>query len=357
MTRHGARIVDRLGIDFPLIQAPMAGSDSPDLAVAVAQAGGLGSLACATLSADQIRSAMISIRRETKKSINLNFFCHTPPAPDASRDALWWDEISAYFAEFDIDPTQPAPFANRAPFDGTMCSLVEEIRPEVVSFHFGLPAPDLLARVKATGAVVLSSATSVAEAVWLEANGCDIVIAQGAEAGGHRAMFLTTDVTTQTGTFALVPQVVDAVGIPVIAAGGIGDARGIAAAFMLGADAVQLGTAYLRCPEARLNPLHAHALAGARDDNTALTNVFTGRPARGVVNRLMQDIGPMNAHASDFPTAGKALAAVRARAESLGRNDFTNLWAGQAARLSPALPAGELTTSLFADALRLLGSR
>ncbi len=350
------RICQTLGIALPIVQAPMAGSDSPDMTAAVSEAGGLGSLACAMLSPEHVEEAAAYIRSKTKNPINLNFFCHNPPKADAGRDTRWREEISAYFAEFGIAPDAQSAVANRAPFDDALCAVVEAVRPHVVSFHFGLPEAGLLDRVKSTGAIVMSSATTVAEAVWLEQNGCDIVIAQGAEAGGHRGMFLSDDIATQAGTLALVPQIVDAVDVPVIASGGIGDARGIAAAFMLGADGVQLGTAYLKCPEARLNPLHARALPSARDDNTALTNVFTGRPARGIMNRLMRDLGPMSDIAPDFPTAGKALAPLRVRAESQGRDDFTNLWAGQAAHLSPSFPAGELTHILMAQARARLKS-
>ena len=350
------RICGRLRIALPIIQAPMAGADSPDLAIAVSEAGGLGSLACATLSGETIRSSVEFIRSRTKNPINLNFFCHRAPIENSVRERTWRDELSAFFAEFGVDADAEFPFVNRAPFDASLCDLVEDLRPEVVSFHFGLPDQALLTRVKATGAVVLSSATTVAEARWLEVNGCDMVIAQGAEAGGHRGMFLTGDVTTQVGTFALVPQVADAVNVPVIAAGGIADGRGVAAAMMLGADAVQVGTAYLFCPEARPNRFHAEALHRAQDDNTALTNLFSGRPARGVVNRLMREIGPMSAAAPDFPTAGRALAGLRARAESQGRDDFTNLWSGQAARLAKRTTAADLTLSLMDEAKKRLFS-
>ncbi len=356
MAWTGNRICQRLGIRLPIVQAPMAGSDSPDMTVAVAEAGGLGSLACGMLSPERVREAAAFIRSKTKNPINLNFYCHTSPVEDTERDARWHEEISAYFAESGISADAQSAFVNRAPFDDALCAAVEDVRPEVVSFHFGLPGEPLLDRVKATGAVVMSSATTVAEAVWLQQHGCDVVIVQGVEAGGHRGMFLGNDIATQVGTLALVPQIVDAVDVRVIASGGIGDARGIAAAFMLGADGVQLGTAYLKCPEARLNPLHARALPDARDDNTALTNVFTGRPARGIINRLMRDLGPMSANAPDFATAGKALAALRGHAESQGRDDFTNLWAGQAAHLSPALPAAELTHILMAQAWARLKS-
>jgi len=356
MAWSGNRICKRLGIALPIVQAPMAGSDSPDLTVAVANAGGLGSLACGMLTPERVREAVAFIRNKTKNPINLNFYCHKLPKEDAERDRRWRQEISAYFAEFGIAPDAEAAFVFRSPFNDALCAAVEEVRPEVVSFHFGLPEAGLLDRVKATGTIVMSSATTVAEARWLEDKGCDIVIAQGSEAGGHNAMFLDQDVATRVGTLALVPQIVDAVDVPVVASGGIGDARGIAAAFMLGADGVQLGTAYLKCPEAKLNPLHARALANARDDNTALTNVFTGRPARGLVNRLMRDLGPLSSNAPDFPMAGKALAPLRAQAESEDRDDFTNLWAGQAARLSPALPAADLTHILMAQAWARLKS-
>ncbi|WP_443747579.1 NAD(P)H-dependent flavin oxidoreductase [Asticcacaulis solisilvae] len=356
MAWTGNRICQRLGIRLPIVQAPMAGSDSPDMTVAVSEAGGLGSLACGMLSPDRVLEAAAFIRSKTKKTINLNFYCHKAPTLDAERDRRWREEISAYFAEFGVANDAEAAFVYRTPFNDALCAVAEDVRPEVISFHFGLPEKSLFDRAKATGAVIMSSATTVAEAVWLEKNGCDIVIAQGVEAGGHNGMFLDRDVATRSGTLALVPQIVDAVGVPVIAAGGIGDARGIAAAFMLGADGVQLGTAYLKCPEARLNPLHARALASARDDNTALTNVFSGRPARGIVNRLVRDLGPMSATAPDFPMAGKALAALRARAESEGHDDFTNLWAGQSAHLSPALPAADLTEMLMAQAWARLKS-
>ncbi|MCJ0765437.1 NAD(P)H-dependent flavin oxidoreductase [Variovorax terrae] len=345
------RIQQLLGIDLPIIQAPMVGPALSELMIAVAQAGGLGSLACAALDGARIRSEVALYRAAAPRPVNLNFFCHRPAPVDAAHEAAWRARLAPYYAELGLDPQATVAAANRAPFDAAACALVEELRPEVVSFHFGLPAPDLLARVRATGAKLLSSATTVEEAVWLEAQGCDAIIAQGFEAGGHRGVFLGEDIATQVGTFALVPQVVDAVRVPVIAAGGIGDARGIAAAFALGAAAVQLGTAYLFCPEARVPAPHREALRTARDDQTVLTRLFTGRPARGLVNRLVRELGPMSALAPAFPQAAQALAPLRARAEAQGSGDFSPLWSGQAARLGRALPAAELTRELAAQAL------
>jgi nitronate monooxygenase len=232
-----------------------------------------------------------------------------------------------------------------------MCELVEELKPEVVSFHYGLPDQALVRRVKATGAIVMSSATTVKEAIWLEENGADVIIAQGMEAGGHRGMFLTEDMAGQVGTFALVPQVVDAVKVPVIAAGAIADGRGIAAAFALGASGVQIGTAYLRCPESKLIAPARVALAQAHDDSTVITNVMTGRPARGVANRVMRELGPISPDAPAFPHAATGVGPLRAAAEKLGKVDFTNLWAGQAVRMGRDMPATELTRALAGAAL------
>lgn len=348
--RFPTRFTTLARVELPLLLAPMAGPGTPELAIAVSEAGGLGSLPCAMLSAEQIARDIGVIRQRTSRPINVNFFCHTTPAPDPDSEARWKERLAPYYREFGLDPAAPSTVAERRPFDDAACALVEHFRPEVVSFHFGLPPTALLARVKASGAVVLSSATTVAEARWLEAKGCDAVIAQGYEAGGHRGMFLTDDIATQVGTFALVPQVVDAVKVPVIATGGITDARGIAAAFALGASAVQVGSAYLHCPEAKMHPGQRAALAVATDDVTALTNVYSGRPARGILNRMMREIGPMSADAPAFPRAANAGAPIRAAAEQQGSVDFTPLWAGQAAGLGRAIPAGEVTRALLREA-------
>lgn len=350
------RIIDLFGIELSIVQAPMAGPVFADMVVAVAEAGGLGSLPCATMDAEQVRAELDTIRSRTKRPINVNFFCHTAAAVDAAREANWRRQLRRYYEEFGLDPDAPVPVSNRTPFDEQLCALVEEFRPEVVSFHFGLPEHRLLDRVRATGAKILSSATTVAEARWLEDHGCDAIIAQGLEAGGHRGNFLTEDIATQLGTFALVPQVVDAVKVPVIAAGGIADARGIVAAFALGASAVQIGTAYLFTPQARLSKPHHAALRSPMVEQTALTNVFTGRPARGIVNRVMREMGPMSEIAPAFPLAGGALAPLRAVSEKAGSGDFMSLWSGQAASLCRELSAGELTRRLASEALSRLSA-
>jgi nitronate monooxygenase len=348
------RLLHVLGIALPILQAPMAGAGLSALAAAVAEAGGLGALPCAMLTPEAAAAEIRLFRAQAARPLNLNFFCHSPPPADAAHDAQWRQLLRPYYEALGLDPEVALPAAARKPFDAAMCALVEAERPAVVSFHFGLPAPALLERVKATGAKVLSSATTVREAVWLEARGCDAIIAQGVEAGGHRGMFLSQDIGTQLGTMALVPQIVDAVQVPVIAAGGIGDARGIAAAFALGAAGVQLGTVYLLCPEATISPVHRAALQQVGDDDTALTRLFSGRPARGIVNRLMRDLGPMNPAAPAFPLAGAALAPLRAQTEPSGIRDFMPLWAGQARRYARALPAAVLTQRLAEETLQHL---
>jgi nitronate monooxygenase len=348
------RLIDLFKTEFPIVLAPMAGVMDADLVIAAAQGGALGSLPCAMLSVEKAREQVNIVRQRVSAPVNMNFFCHTPVDVDPQREAGWRQRLASYYSEFGLDPAAPINAANRAPFDAAMCELIEELKPEVVSFHFGLPEPALLKRIKAAGRIVIASATIVREAIWLEEHGADAIIAQGAEAGGHRGMFLTENIAEQPGTLALVPQVVDAVRVPVIAAGGIADGRGIAAAFALGAAGVQIGTAYLHCPESKIIAPHRAALAAAPDDSTVITNVMTGRPARGVANRVMREVGPMSPDAPAFPHAATALGPLKAAAEKLGRVDFTNLWAGQAVRLGRNMPAAELTRALAGDALKRL---
>jgi nitronate monooxygenase len=336
-----------LGTQFPLIQAPMAGVQGSALAIAVSNAGGLGSLPCAMLTTDALKKELATIKANTDKPYNVNFFCHTPPVPDAAREAKWREALSSYYKEFGIDASTIPAGAGRVPFSAEAADVLEEFRPPVVSFHFGLPSQELLARVKAWGAKVLSSATTVDEARWLEAHGADAIIAQGVEAGGHRGMFLSDDITTQVGTFALLPQIVRAVKLPVIAAGGIADAQGVRAAMALGAAGVQVGTAYMLCPEATTSAVHRAALKSAATQHTALTNLFTGRPARGIVNRVIRELGPISDVVPTFPLATAAIAPLRTKAEAQGSGDFSPLWSGQNASGCKEIPAAELTANLI----------
>lgn len=346
------RLLDLFRIEHPIVLAPMAGAMDWELAAAVAEAGGLGSLPCGMLSPDKIAEQVERYRARTNKPINLNFFSHLPPALNNAREAKWRERLAPYYRELGVDPAAPVPQANRAPFDRAALDAVLALRPEVVSFQYALPEGSLLAPLRAAEIPVVGCATTVAEARWLAERGVAAVVAQGFEAGGHRGMFLPGDIATQVGGLALVPQIADAVNVPVIAAGGIADARGIAAAFVLGAAAVQLGTAYLHCPEAKISAPHRAALSKAGE--TALTNVMSGRLARGFVNRLIREIGPISDDAPEFPLAAGALAPLRARAEAQGSGDFSPLWAGQAAALGRAMPAGDLTRALAAEAQALL---
>jgi nitronate monooxygenase len=335
-----------LGTELPLIQAPMAGSQGSALAIAVSNAGGLGSLPCAMLDAQAMRKELEAIRAQTSKPCNVNFFCHAQPAPDAQRETAWREALAPYYKEFGIDPASIAAGPGRLPFSKEVADVLEEFKPAVVSFHFGLPAPELVARVKRWGAKLLASATTVDEARWLEAHGADAVIAQGSEAGGHRGIFLSEDLNTQVSTLALVPQIVRAVRVPVIAAGGIADKKGVAAALALGATAAQVGTAYLLCPEATTSKAHRAALKSDAARVTALTNLFTGRPARGIVNRIIRELGPISAKPPAFPLATAAIAPLRAKAEGQGSGDFSPLWSGQNPSGCKEIPAAELTREL-----------
>ncbi len=343
------RLTDLFKIEHPILCAPMAGAMNHELASEVAEAGGLGSLPCAMLDAAQLRDEVAKYRARTDKPLNLNFFCHVSPELSNAREAAWRERLAPYYRELGIDPAAPVPSSMRRPFDAALCDLMLELKPEVCSFHFGLPEPSLFKQLKNAGIVTLSSATTAAEARWLEQNGVDAVIAQGYEAGGHRGMFLSSDIGAQAGTFSLLPQVADAVKIPVIAAGGVTDARGIAAAFMLGAAGVQIGTALLFCPESKISAPHRAALRAASDDGTALTNLMTGRPARGLYNRMMRELGAIS-EAPAFPLAAGAIAPLRAKAEAAGSGDFSPLWSGQSAALGVEMPARELIRKLAAEA-------
>jgi nitronate monooxygenase len=339
-------LTELLGIELPLIQAPMAGVQDSALAIAVSNAGGLGSLPCAMLSAPDLQRELTAIREQTTRPFNVNFFCHKDPPPDEARESKWRALLAPYYRELGLDPSAPHTAPARRPFSAEAAELLSQFKPAVVSFHFGLPSPELLQRVRSWGAKVLSSATTVAEARWLEANGADVIIAQGYEAGGHRGTFLDGTVAEQMGTFALLPQIVKAVRVPVVAAGGIVDATTASSAFSLGAAGAQAGTAYLLCPEATTSRAHRTALTEERAGRTQLTNLFSGGVARGIPNRLMRELGPINPAAPAFPLAAAALAPLRAAAERAGSGDFSPLWAGQNTTRCTELPAARITRDL-----------
>jgi nitronate monooxygenase len=347
------RLIDLLRIEHPIVLSPMAGFATVDLAGAVCNAGGLGSIGCGPLEPEAAIKAIHALRGTTDRPICVNFFCHVQAKTAPDREEAWRDRLLPYYRELGIDPEVPAPQVDFPPFDDARCTIVEDTKPEVVSFHFGLPDSVLLDRVRAAGCRIMASATTVAEARWLEMRGVDIIIAQGYEAGGHRGTFLAQSLSSasssQLGTLALVPQLVDAVRVPVVAAGGIADGRGIAAAFALGAAGTQLGTAYLLCPEAATSKPHRDALGQVHSDATLVTNVFTGRPARALSNRLALELGPITGGLPVFPLPMAALAPLRAKAEQLGNTDFTPFWSGQSARLGREIPAGELTSRLVQE--------
>lgn len=340
------RITEILGIELPVIQAPMAGVQGSALAIAVSNAGGLGSLPCALLGLQDMQRELSVMREQTTRPYSVNFFCHRDPTPDEARETQWRAMLEPYYRELGIDPSAPRTAPARRPFSAEAAELLSYFKPPVVSFHFGLPSPELLQRVRSWGAKVLSSATTVAEARWLEANGVDVIIAQGYEAGGHRGIFLDGSVAEQMGTFALLPQIVSAVRLPVVAAGGIVDASTVSSAFSLGAAGAQAGTAYLLCPEATTSGAHRAALKEERASRTQLTNLFSGGVARGIPNRLMRELGPINPAAPAFPLASGALAPLRAAAERAGSGDFSPLWAGQNTTRCTELPAARVTRDL-----------
>jgi nitronate monooxygenase len=342
-----------------LVQAPMAGSQNHALAAAVFKAGGLGSIPAAMLNAEQLHKELtafqVAIATDAQSHstwgpllpLNVNFFCHTPPPAQPEKESAWRLKLRTVYQAQGIDPQSVGSGPGRAPFSEESLALMGQFKPAVVSFHFGLPKPAWVQQLKAWGIQIWSSATTVQEAQWLEQHGADAVIAQGLEAGGHRGMFLTEDLSTQVGTLSLLPQIVKAVTVPVIAAGGISSAAAVKAAQSLGASAVQVGTAFLTSHEATTSALHRQALMSESSRHTALTNLFSGRPARGIVNKFMQDWGPLNPDVPDFPLATAAVAPLRAAAEAQGSGDYSPLWSGQNASDCEALPAADIAHKLL----------
>lgn len=342
-------ICDLFGIEQPILLAPMAGSTTPALVAAVANAGGLGGHGCGVMTPEQLREDIAAIRAATNRAFQLNFFCHDLPDPDGDTGPAMRAKLAGYYEEAGLGPlpaiTNPWPR-----FDDEMLQIVLDEKPAVVSFHFGLPDDDDVAQIKAAGIKVLSSATTVDEAVELVRRGVDAVIAQGFEAGGHRGTFLGSVDSGTVGTMALVPQVADAVDVPVIAAGGIADGRAIAAAFMLGASGVQIGTAFLSTPEAATSDLHRAELLGGRARHTTVTHSISGRPARGMRNRLLDETETIQNEAAPFPMQASLTGPLR----GAGNPEFMALWAGQAAPLNRAIPAGDLVAALVAETERAL---
>ena len=344
MTIHTTKTLP-FALELPIIQAPMAGVQGSVLALAVSNAG-LGSLPCAMLTPQALRAELQAMQSGTAKPYNVNFFCHTPPQADVARQSQWHALLAPYHREWGIDPGSLATGPGRVPFNAIAAELLEEFRPPVVSFHFGLPSPELLRRVKAWGTTVMSSATTLNEALWLQDQGADVIIAQGLEAGGHRGLFLTDDLGTQTDVRSLLRQVVGAVQCPVVAAGGISHAQDVQEVLNLGAVAAQVGSAFLLCPQATTSALHRAALQSESAHTTALTNLFTGRPARGIVNRLMRELGSIHPAAPEFPLATGAIAPLRAKAEAASNSDFSPLWAGENAWRAQPMDAAALTRAL-----------
>lgn len=339
-------INELLQIDLPIIQAPMAGVQDATLAAAICNAGGLGSLPCAMLSPASLEEEVTKLASLTDRPFNLNFFCHTPADVSTAQQRLWQNTLGDYFKELGIEPPEHTAGPVREPFSAEMLDVIAGFRPAVVSFHFGLPQTDWVRKIQSWGAKVFSTATTVEEAIWLAENGADAIIAQGLEAGGHRGTFLTQDLTTQTGTIALLPRICAEVPLPVIAAGGIAGPEGVRAALAMGAAGIQAGTTFLLCPEANTSALHRAALASDAANHTTLTNVFTGRPARSMVNRLIREIGPMAASAPAFPGAATAISALRQASEPSGNSDFTPLWCGQNASGCQNIPADKVLLML-----------
>lgn len=333
-------------ISLPLIQSPMAGAQDSELCIAVSKAGGLGSLPCAMLSTEKIESEVALIREKTDKPFSLNFFCHNKRAFSETKEHIWRQKLSPYYKELDIESPKILASGGREPFGQESLDLIKRLKPLVVSFHFGLPEATLWHQVKNANVTTMSSATTLDEAVWLASQGVDVIIAQGLEAGGHRGHFLSHDLTQQNLMSTLLEQILGAVSIPVVAAGGISDSLSVKAAINAGAAGVQVGTNYLLCNESKISPLHRAALKSPIASETALTNLFSGRPARGIMNRLMEECGPISDQTPDFPMAGAAIQSLKKSAESRGSVDFTSLWAGINNQGCREISAQEMTIEL-----------
>ncbi|MER8500608.1 nitronate monooxygenase [Mesorhizobium sp. M0204] len=342
-------LLELLGIEHPIIQAPMSGVTTPELAAAVSNAGALGSLGCGILPAAAIREQLTATQHATNRPVNVNFFAHPAPARDDAAAQTMRDRLRGCYEEVGLGPV-PEPGEPFPTFDRERLEIVLELRPKVVSFHFGLPDTAIVQQLKAAGCTVLCSATTVSEARQLEAGGVDAIIAQGYEAGGHRGTFTGDPAIGTAGTMAFVPQIVDAVRVPVIAAGGIFDGRGIAASFALGASGVQIGTAFLACPEANVQPVYRAALRSANDESTSVTRCFTGRPARVVRNRFVMEMAGEEDAALAFPLQASLVMPLSMAKDESKRADFLPIWAGQGVAKLRQMPAAALVEKLVTEA-------
>jgi nitronate monooxygenase len=343
-------LIDLLDIEHPLLQAPMGGESTPEMAIAVGNAGGLGGLGCSYLSNDELSDKVAQIRQGTSAPFNLNFFVHSPPAENPEIYAHTRERIAPFYAELGIEDF---PHPLEAPCDTFTQSRLEcllDLRPRVVSFHFGLPDSAMVRALQDVGTLLISSATMVAEARWLNAGGIDAIIAQGWEAGGHRGTFHVSREDFGVGGLALIPQVVDAVDVPVIAAGGIGDGRGIAAAMVLGASGVQLGSAFLSCPEANISDAYRAALQNTSDDDTRLSAAFSGRPARAMNNRYIEAMAQSHHPLPDYPTMYSFSDALSLAGEKTGNSGFEFYLWGQAAALNRERSTADLMDLLISEA-------
>jgi len=355
MAKLHTPLCDLLGTRLPIIQAPMAGGVStPVLAAAASRAGALGSLGFAYTQPEAMQRDVEAVRAQTDAPINLNFFVNAQPgpvAPEAQHDAV--HAVAKYYQALGL----PAPAPVRAPYAPDLeaqLAMAEDLKPQVLTFHLGNLPADRLKRLRARGIRTGGSATCVAEALHLESLGVDFIIAQGAEAGGHRGTYQRDPYDAMTGTFALTRLLVRAVRVPVVAAGGIMDGAGIAAVLALGAQGAQLGTAFIPCDESGAPRVHKDSLLAARDDTTLITEKFTGKPARGLANRYIREMNKSNAPQLAFPAQGTLSGPLRAASGKAGNPDFLAMWAGQAAPLSRALPAAELIATLERETLEAL---
>jgi len=344
-------ITQRLKIRHPIIQAPMAGISPPALAAAVSNAGGLGSIAFGAVNAVQAREMLLQTRALTSLPFNVNLFCHAAAVPDPAREATWLGHLQPYFAEFGVSPPHTLREIYRSFLqDEAMLELLLELKPSVVSLHFGLPPQSWIAALKQAGIVVAAGATTMAEAEQVVQAGADLIIAQGIEAGGHRGVFEPAHGDAGIGTLALVRTLVQRTPLPVIAAGGIMDGAGIAAALALGAGAAQLGTAFVLAEESAADAAYRAILQSARARDTQVTSAISGRAARGIANRFIREVGAASAPATpDYPIAYDAGKALHQAAKAAGSSEFAAHWAGQAAILGRAMPAAELMQVLVEE--------